>query len=272
MDDIMSRRMVYQIAGMDGVQVRAGITYKTVEDGDLKLDVHLPPDLRPDERRPAVLFVHGEPWTPEAVRFDALATAQYVSWGRLVAASGWIGVPFEHRNSRACSALPEVASDLDDLIAFVRAQIPEADPDRLILWVCSGGGAYGLRAAIRHSGYIRCAVVYYAFLEPLYYRAIIAPEVSDETLREYSPITALGQPDITIPPLLIARAGKDHPELNETIDRFAAEALRQNVSLDLLNYADGQHSFEILDDTKQSRYIIQQTLAFMRLHANPHQP
>ncbi len=46
MDDIMSRRMVYQIPGMDAIQVRAGITYKTVEDGDLKLDVYLPPDLR----------------------------------------------------------------------------------------------------------------------------------------------------------------------------------------------------------------------------------
>ncbi|HEY7093470.1 MAG TPA: hypothetical protein VH393_09840 [Ktedonobacterales bacterium] len=272
MDDIMSRLMVYQIPGMDEVYVRAGITYKTVEDGDLKLDIYLPPDLQANERRPAVLFIHGEPWTTEAVRFDALATGQYTSWGRLAAASGWIGVPFEHRNSRACTALPEVAADLDDLIAFVRTQIPEADPDRLILWVCSGGGAYGLRAAIRHATYIRCAAVYYAFLEPLYYRAIIAPDVSDETLREYSPITALGQPDVTIPPLLIARAGKDPPELNETIDRFAAAALRQNVSLDLLNYADGQHGFDILDDTERSRHIIQQTLSFMCMHANPHQP
>ncbi len=271
MDDIMSRRMVYQLPGMDEVQVRAGITYKTVEDGDLKLDIYLPPDLQANERRPAVLFVHGEPWTTEAVRFDALATGQYISWGRLVAASGWIGIPFEHRNSRACTALPEVASDLDDLIAFVRTQIPEADPDRLVLWVCSGSGAYGLRAAIRHADHIRCAVVYYAFLEPLSYRSIIEPEVSDETLREFSPISALGQEGVTIPPVLIARAGKDHPELNETIDRFAAEALRQNVALDLFNYADGQHAFDILDDTERSRSIIQQTLAFMRLHANPHQ-
>lgn len=272
MDDIMSRRMVYQIPGMDAIQVRAGIAYKTVEDGDLKLDVYLPPDLRQDERRPAVLFVHGEPWTTEAVRFDALATGQYISWGRLVAASGWVGVPFEHRNSRACTALPEVASDLDDLIAFARTEIPEADPDRLILWVCSGGGAYGLRAAIRHSAYVRCAVAYYAFLEPISYRAIIAPEVPDDVLREYSPITNLGQEGVTIPPLLIARAGKDHLELNETIDRFAAEALRQNVSLDLLNYAKGQHGFDILDDSERSRHIIQQTLAFMRLHADPRQP
>ena len=272
MDDRASRRVVYQIPGMDEVQVRAGITYKKVENGDLKLDIYLPPDLQANERRPAILFVHGEPWTTEAVRFDALATGQYISWGRLVAASGWIGVPFEHRNSRACIALPEVASDLDDLIAFARTQIPEADPDRLVLWVCSGGGAYGLRAAIRHSVYVCCAAVYYAFLEPLSYRAIIAPEVSDETLREFSPITALGQEGITIPPVLIARAGKDHAELNETIDHFTAEALRQNIALDLLNYADGQHSFEILDDTEQSRYIIQQTLAFMRLHADPRQP
>jgi acetyl esterase/lipase len=131
MDDRASRRVVYQIPGMDEAQVRAGITYKTVEDGDLKLDVYLPADLPPGGQRPAVLFTHGEPWTTEAVRFNAQATGQYISWGELVAASGWIGVPFEHRNSRACTALPEVASDIDDLIAFVRTQIPEADPNRL---------------------------------------------------------------------------------------------------------------------------------------------
>ena len=206
------------------------------------------------------------------MRFDALATGQYTSWGRLAAASGWVDIPFEHRNSRACTALPEVASDLDDLIAFARTQIPEADPERLILWVCSGGGAYGLRAAIRHSAYIRCAVVYYAFLEPLSYRSIIAPEVPNETLRQFSPVTVLGQPDVTVPPLLIVRAGKDHPELNQTIGHFAAEALRQNVALDMLNYADGQHGFDILDDTERSRHIIRQTLAFMRLHADQHRP
>jgi pimeloyl-ACP methyl ester carboxylesterase len=272
MDDIMVRRVVYQVPGMDRVQVRAGITYKSVEDGALKLDVYLPPDLRAGEHRPAVVFVHGEPWTTEAVRFDARATGQYISWGRLVAASGWIGVPFEHCNSRACTALSEVASDLDDLIAHVRTQIPEADPDRLILWACSGGGAYGLRAAFRHADYVRCAVVYYAFLEPLYRRADIAPEIPDETLREFSPIAALGQEGISIPPLLMARAGKDNADLNATIDRFAAEAVRHNDALDLLNHAGGQHGFEILDDTERSRYIIQQTLAFMRLHADPRQP
>ena len=44
------------------------------------------------------------------------------------------------------------------------------------------------------------------------------------------------------------------------------------MSLDLLNYAEGQHGFDILDDTERSRSIIQQTLAFMCLHANPRQP
>ena len=77
----MSRRMVYQIPRMDATQVRKGIAYKTVEDGDLKLDIYLPPDLSAGERRPAVLFIHGEPWTTEAARFDALATGQYTSWG-----------------------------------------------------------------------------------------------------------------------------------------------------------------------------------------------
>src|SRR5690348_16106255 len=158
MDDRASRRVVYQIPGMHAVQVRAGSTYKTVEDGDLKLDVYLSPDLSAAERRPAVLFVHGEAWMPEAVRFDALAAGKYTSLGSLLAAAGCVGISLVHPHSRAGTALPEVAVDLDDLIAFVRTQIPEADPDRLILWVCSGGGAYGLRAAIRYSPAVRCAV------------------------------------------------------------------------------------------------------------------
>jgi len=54
-------------------------------------------------------------------------------------------------------------------------------------------------------------------------------------------------------PLFIARAGRDEPGLNETLDRFIAHALAANLPITLANH-------------ETSREIIRQILGFLRLH------
>jgi hypothetical protein len=66
--------------------------------------------------------------------------------------------------------------------------------------------------------------------------------------------------------MLVARAGQDHPFLNDALDRFVREALVQNAPLDLLNHREGRHAFDILDDDARSREIISRTLEFLQAH------
>jgi dienelactone hydrolase len=85
-------------------------------------------------------------------------------------------------------------------------------------------------------------------------------------LQHFSPLDALQQAQASDIPLLIARAGKDRPELNATIDEFVQAVLTSNLPLDLLNHPSGQHAFDTLDNDRRSQAIIAHTIAFLQQH------
>jgi dienelactone hydrolase len=66
--------------------------------------------------------------------------------------------------------------------------------------------------------------------------------------------------------MLVVRAGRDHPLLNQSIDVFVAEALSQNAPIEVINYPEGRHGFDVLDATARTRQIIQRTFAFLHQH------
>ncbi len=88
----------------------------------------------------------------------------------------------------------------------------------------------------------------------------------DEDPEEFSPATYIAARAGELPPIFLAKAGVDQPWLNESIDRFVAEALAHNVTLDLMTHPPGHHSFDILDDDRRSRQIIRGTLSFLAEH------
>jgi dienelactone hydrolase len=256
--------VVFEVAGMDDVDVRADLTYKTRDGGDLRFDVYRP---RSDDRAtPAVIFVHGD--GPPEVLADAKDWGQYTSWGRLVAASGLVGVTFNHRSTLGATALREAASDVDDLISHVRGRDDELgiDPERLCIWTCSAGGPIGMRAALGGHSYVRCAVCFYGMLDLRQLRDQIPETVADEVVQYFSPVCHLPFDRRDVPPMLIARAGLDRPVFNEAIDRFSSEAVQRGATVDLLTHPKGQHGFDVLDDDDRSKEIIARTLAFMRWH------
>ena len=83
---------------------------------------------------------------------------------------------------------------------------------------------------------------------------------------QFSAATQLAEAKEPAPPLLIARAGRDLPQLNEAIDYFVQQALKKNVMLDLLNHAIGQHGFDGRDDDDRTRDILRRTVEFIRFH------
>ena len=59
MREIVMKPVVYRVPGMDDVQVKSDLKYTDVNDPLLLMDVYVPPGPAKDERRPAVLFIHG---------------------------------------------------------------------------------------------------------------------------------------------------------------------------------------------------------------------
>jgi acetyl esterase/lipase len=126
----------YKLPGMANVTVTSNVTYRHVgesgRDVPLTMDVYRPPAMRPGQRLPALIFVHG------GLTLDQPRTAKdwgiYQSWGRVAAASGLVGVTFNHRMTTNDNV--DVASgDVRAAIDLVRRNAAEwnVDPDRLCL-------------------------------------------------------------------------------------------------------------------------------------------
>lgn len=258
--------VVLALPEMEKVEVVTDLPYKRADGGELRMDVYRPPDLRPGERRPAVVFVHGD-GPPEAL-VGAKNWGQYVSWGRLAAVSGLVGVTFNHRSTERLTRLADAAADVEDLFDHVRVEAEHLgiDSDALCLWTCSAGAPIALRSLlVEPPPWLRCIVALYALLDLEHVGRYqeLAPGVTAEALAAYSPTRLLAGVVGPVPPLFVARAGDDGARFNDAIDRFIAEALARNLDLDFVNHPTGRHAFDIRDDDERSRRVIRSVLAFI---------
>ena len=101
-------------------------------------------------------------------------------------------------------------------------------------------------------------------------RASAPASVSDETLRDFSPVYQLEKiaERTPLPPMFVARAGLDDASLNAGLDRFVQLALKNNASIEVLNHATGHHGFDIEDNNDRSREILKRTLEFLKTTTN----
>ena len=262
--EMLESRVVIRVPGMDSVQVRKGLRYSNA-DPHLLADVYLPTGPRDRSGDPIVVFVHGGLGSDVPVR--PKDWGPYISWGRLVAASGMVGVMFNHRLGFPAPRLDDAAADLHSLLAYVRQHAHEwhADPDRIAIVSYSAGGPL-LSIAMRDSlPFVRCLAAYYSFLDIQHTEHHVKFE-PEEKVRQFSPITHLARGS-SLPPLFIARGGQDQiPGINDSIDRFVTEALARNVAVTLANHPEGPHGFDFKNDDPRSREIVRASLEFLRTH------
>ncbi len=251
--------VVYAPTQTQPVTIKRDIVYTVGAEQTMRLDIYVP-DVAPANYTypPAVLFVAGD-----------RQMAQYCSWGALTAAHGLAAIVCDHREMADYSQAPLVANDLRQAVHYVQAHEGELgiDATRMAVWACSAHTPIGMCLPVReHMAAIRCLVSYYGPLNLTHLLDENDPAETVETLEAYSLVRYLNRPEYAIPPMLIVRPGKDRLRINEAVDYFIAEALRYNAPFELINYPDGRHAFDIVDDTSDSRVIIARTLMFLREH------
>jgi dienelactone hydrolase len=219
------------------VDVHADLGYVVAGGRELPLDVYRPAGR--DGAVPVVLLVHGEA-DPAALR-GVRGWGQYTGWARLLAAQGLAAVVFEHRAIQD-AGIAAVDAEVDAAVAAVADRAGELGLDRRRLGVAgfSAGAMLASRAVARAPGRLRCTALCYG-----------PPDA---------------QPDQAWPPVLVVRAGRDHPDLNRAIEAFLAAALAANLPVELVNHADGHHAFDTVDDTDESRRVIRRVLDFLGEH------
>jgi acetyl esterase/lipase len=256
---IHERPVVYSVSGMENHARRRDLIYKSDNGKDLLLDVYLPSNVKNGDSLPGVIFIHGGPVSSER---NMKESGQYLSWGKLAAANGLVGITFNHRYYEP-ELFEQSASDVVTAVEFVRKQAGNLNlnPNRLCLWTCSGGGPHICFALRDQPEYVRCMVMYYAVLDvrPVEF---IVQAVGKETAFQYSPMVYLQDNPIRFP-IFIARAGLDDPRINGIMDGFISQALEKNLNIEFMNHSQGQHGFDIVDDDDRSRQIIARTLTFI---------
>jgi len=230
--------LVHPLPDPRQAEVLAGLAYTEAGGRELLMDLYLPADREPGVRLPAVLLVHGEA-PPEVLR-GVRGWGQYNGWGRLLAAEGLAGVAVEHR-AVAEAGFEGVVAELGAALAAVRDRAGELgiDPGRLAFAGFSAGVPLTVAALAGPAAGVRCAALCYG------------PPGDVE-------------PWPGLPPLLVVRAGQDLPYRNASIDAFVAAASAAGLPVELVEHPDGQHAFDLLDDTDASRDAIRRVLEFLR--------
>ncbi len=259
-----SKPILYSVPGMDKADVHPDIVYKRDGGDEMKMDIAIPAGLSGDERRPAVIFIHGGPlgrgFTPKARDWGL-----FRSYGRLMAASGLVGVAFDHRYfSMKVKDLEMSFSDVEEAVRFIRANAAayHIDPERIALWAFSGGGAHLSLAFDRRMTFVRCLVSYYGILD----LASDAGQIGEtpQALERFSPVAFLNKAPDHLPPVLIARAGMDSPSINRSVEVFISKMLALNGDINLLSHPQGRHGFDVYDDNQQTRDVVAATVAFVK--------
>ncbi len=260
-DHISQKMVVHRIPGMDAVQVRRDVAYRESGTETLTLDIYYPPGAEGvAERTPAVVFVAGfpDPGYEAKVGCKFKEMGACVSWARLTAASGLAAITYTNR---------EPAADLDALLGYVRQNASglRLDAKRIGLWASSGNVPLALSSLMRGgSERLSCAVLCYGFTLDLDGSAHV--DEAAQTWGFVNPCAGKSAADLPDDvPLFIVRAGQDQiPHLNETLDRFLAQALKHNLPVTLVNHPAAPHAFDLFHESETSREIVGQILAFMR--------
>jgi hypothetical protein len=122
--DLLARRVLYNLPGMDAVRVRRDVAYTLAADVELTMDVYYPPGRNASDRTPAVVLVSGFPGAVKRI-------GSFVSWAESMAASGLVAITCATR---------EPVTDMEAALDYVREHAASLgiDGNRMGLWACSG--------------------------------------------------------------------------------------------------------------------------------------
>lgn len=257
--DLKSAQVVYHSNGMEEAIVQRGVEYCRTAAGPLTLDLYYPGGHLPGARPlPAVVIIlgyrdSGVTMPPGWCQFREMG--MIVSWCRLFAACGMVGIAYE---------TSDPAHDAISVLAYLRENSGQLGIDERRVGIWAGSGNAPVALSVLMNGKARCGVLFCGMTLDLDGATGVAD--ASRQYRFANPTAGRRVEDLPKDAaLFLARGGQDQtPGLNEALDRFVAETLRCNLPVTLINHPTGPHGFDYADDSETSRQIVRAALEFLQ--------
>ena len=221
---------VLTLPGMEKVQIRKNLRY----DAQHTFDLYLPGNAK--TAVPVVVLVNGvgDPNLKE--------WGQYITWGRLIAASGMAAVTYQTSGTG-------IGAQTEELLKYLKAQSGslKIDASKIAIWAASQNVGFATSLVSVHAPEDFTAAVFFYGPMP------VAPKHADQ-------------------PVLVARAGLDQLSILESIDKWTVQAMALDAPLTFVTYPEGVHFFDLRNETEEARAIIRQTLDFLTFHQKNPRP
>ena len=217
---------------MKNVRVKPNISYLTDQNGTLKMDVYQPGNLKATDRLPAIIFLNAIGETTGQMRVKEWGT--YVTWPKLVAANGYIGISMECDRTR-------VQESLKGIFALIARQgsVYNIDADRLGVYAASANVTQSVKYLMspEASPGIKAAVLYYGQQPAGPYRK-------------------------DLPVLFVVPEG----DVRNGYTTLWNEVLKNNAPWTIQMGSGLIHAFDTFNDNDDSRKIIKETISFWKNH------
>lgn len=203
---------------------------------------------------PLVVFVTGYP-DPGFEKMTGLKLKDIVqnqSWARLLAASGIAAILY---------TAADPVRDALELVDWVTGKAGELGINAQGLGVFSlSGNVPNALHVLQQRHHIRCASLCYGFMLDSEPEKVVSAAAAQFHFVNPNGTQVQFATELA---LLLVRAGQDaFPGVNESIDNFVGQALQANRDLELINYPQGAHAFDILDDSEHARQLVRRIVKF----------
>ena len=241
---------------MKNVVVEKNLHYSNIINNELTMDIYYNKDANLDELKPVVIFVTGypDPGFAAMTGYQLKEVAQYISWAKLITASGFIAITYTN---------VDPVSDLDSLMQYIIKNGARLgiDKGKICIWACSGNTPNAMSLLNKQNSYIKCAVLCYGYMPD-----VAESSITTEAARQFHFVNPTQQISKDLKTsMLIVRCGQDAmPGLNASIDKFVVAALAQNLPLTLINLTHAPHAFDIIDHAEYSHEAIKCILSFIK--------
>ena len=233
------------------------VTYKTVADNEgkdteLKLQIFTPPDFKPSDQRPAIVFFFGGGWIGGA-------PGQFYPHCEYFASRGMVAISAEYRVKNVHGTSPrECVKDGKSAVRWIRQHAHELgiDPNRLAAGGGSAGGhvaaATGTTQGLNEEGEdqgISCRPNALLLFNPVLDNG---PEgYGHDRVKEYwQEFSPLHNIDENTPPTVIFLGTKDKLIPVSTVEKYKKLMADKGCRCDLHLYQDQEHGFFNFKNTK----------------------